>query len=88
MTDWLDTLDYLTPDQRRILRRHDLDAAVAFLHLEAQHVCSVTGLSPGLVGRLLASAHASASTPRAGTLSVQSITARRSDEVLILFAPG
>ena len=29
MTAWLDTLDYLTPEHRRILRRHDLDAPVA-----------------------------------------------------------
>lgn len=89
MTDWLDTLDYLTPEHRRLLRRHDLDAPEAFLHVEAQHVCSATGLTLGRSSRLIASAHASTprpSSPSGG--SIESITARRSDEVQILFSSG
>lgn len=62
MTDWLDTHNFLTPEERAKLRSLDLDCPEAIRALDAPQIGSATGLSLGKVGRLL-SAAGSPATP-------------------------
>jgi hypothetical protein len=73
MSDWLDTLDFLTPDQRKTLREHDLDAPAALRRLSAEQIAAHSGLSIGKAGRILDAAHDSApaiATPTSFTLKL------------------
>lgn len=63
MPTWLDSLDFLSPDQRATLAQHDLDTPAAVRSLSASAISEATGLTLGKVGKLLtaaAEAHAPA----------------------------
>lgn len=56
MFTWLDSLDFLSPEQRATLAQHDLDTPAAVRSLSAAAISEATGLTLGKVGKLLTSA--------------------------------
>jgi len=61
MGDFLDSLSFLSPEQRASLRADDLDTAVAFAHVTVSMLQAPPfGLTIGKASRLLAAAHGEA----------------------------
>lgn len=74
MGDFLDSIPFLSPEQRASLRADDLDAAAAFVHVTVQMLQAPPfGLTIGKASRLLAAAQgeaAATSAPAPSTLVV------------------
>lgn len=66
MGDFLDSLPFLSPEQRAALRADDLDTAVAFAHVTVSMLQAPPfGLTIGKASRLLAAAQTEVATPLA-----------------------
>ena len=72
MGDFLDSLPFLTPEQRASLRADDLDTAVAFAHVTVSMLQAPPfGLTIGKASRLLAAAQGeAAAAPAPATMVV------------------
>lgn len=70
MPTWLDSLDFLSPDQRSTLAQHDLDTPEAVRSLSASTISEATGLTLGKVGKLLTAAAAAHAPAKPEPISV------------------